>query len=97
MKKIDEISTYILLRLMVTDYQEDYFEDVGKLSAPEVLKELIRRHKINHQDDKKLWVQWFCTDCCESTEEQKNSLLMTLKIKEAENKFFSKKPQREEE
>jgi|CXWL01.1.fsa_nt_gi hypothetical protein len=86
--KLKNMSAYFLMREMLYDGKAGLDENIEPISIEDLQKQLVSKFGKNFGNDKSSWVDWFVNNYSDATAIEKDSLVVTFRLLEAENKFL---------
>jgi len=88
--KLENMSIYFLIRELIYAGTAGIDNNLEPIEVNELTKQLIQKSGFNFGDEKKKWVDWFLSTSSGATQIEKDSIIMTVQIIEAENKYLPK-------
>lgn len=82
------MSLYFLIRELIYDGTAGIDKSTEPIEINELIRQLTKKSGINLGDEKKKWIDWFISTCSGATDIEKDSIVLTNQIIEAENKYL---------
>ncbi|MCX7099002.1 MAG: hypothetical protein NTV43_13955 [Methylococcales bacterium] len=86
--KLQKTSIYFLMRELLYNGKAGLDENIEPMFLEDIQVQLANKSGTNFGNDKHKWVTWFINDYPDATTIEKNSITVTFRLLEAENKFL---------